>query len=33
MWSGPLANQGGYSLGISAAGIRNAGAHGRRLLA
>lgn len=28
MWNGTLANQGGFSLGISAAGIRNAGATG-----
>ena len=28
MWNGPLANQGGYALGISAAGITNAGGAG-----
>src|SRR4026209_1422404 len=29
MWTGPLANQGGFNLGISAAGITNAGATGQ----
>jgi hypothetical protein len=28
MWTGPLANQGGFALGISAAGITNAGGTG-----
>jgi hypothetical protein len=28
MWTGPLANQGGFALGISAAGITNAGSTG-----
>jgi hypothetical protein len=28
MWSGPLANQGGFALGINAAGITNAGSGG-----